>query len=95
MLKLKGVLKLKPDRSTKENREYWDFVQKTKEEYGMAKVTLTEYEVATLWYALWYGGTVGERILIGKQVFGDLGPDHIHSKCPVCERMLEEDDDER
>lgn len=85
------MLKLKPNLSTKENREYWAFVRKTKEEYGM-EVTLSKDDIAKLWYALWYGATVGERILIGKQVFGDLGPDHIHTKCPVCERKLEEDE---
>jgi hypothetical protein len=55
------------------------------------EVTLSPDDVAKIWYALWYGGTVGERILIGKDVFGDMGPNHIHDKCPCCDRELEED----
>jgi hypothetical protein len=56
-------------------------------------VLLTKEQVRQLWIALWYGKAVGERILIGKEVFGNLGPDDVHEEgmCPLCNRKDEGD----
>ena len=55
-------------------------------------ITLSEKDVRLLWGALLLGKTLGERIIIGKEVLGLWPDDLMDDICPMCGAEMEDDD---
>ena len=58
----------------------------------MSDITLTEEQVRILWGALLFGRTLGERIIIGKEILGIWPNDLMNTECPLCGAEVTDDD---
>jgi hypothetical protein len=56
-------------------------------------VYLTEDQRRILWGVLLFARTLGDRIIVGKEILGIWPDDLMDDECPLCRRELDEEDE--